>query len=200
MFNISEEKLRGYKKWGAISLLSGMIVGGALFTMLNPDIADSSELFMGILKAALGGGISLMLLTVGSRFFLEQWYDSSADVQLRKAALAHDPKLVHGLLIDIKDGEEGAAYNAIALLANYNDPEVTERMLRGVIARLDNRKVLTMDRYAILRHAIKSVQNTRDMRGIKVLKILLENENPDISSMAIRLGIGTKSQTDATLR
>ena len=192
---IRRERLAPYLKWGLIGLFMGAIVGSFLFRLLTENASGFETA-----KFALVGGFTLMLLFLGITLFKDLWYEASSDVQLRKAAEAHDPHLVHGLLVDIKDGEEGAAWSAIALLANYRDPETTEKMLNGVLARLENRKVLTMDRYAILRHAIKAVQNTRSVPNTSKLKLLLSNDNPEVSSMAIRLGVGSKTQSDATLR
>ena len=193
------ERLRPYLRWGVIGLAAGAFIGGFLFNLLGTSGSDESEVTAGTIQYSLVGGVSLMILVLGIQLFKDLWYESSAEVQLRKAAEAHDPKLVHGFLLDIKDGEEGAAWSAIAMLANYRDPEITEKMLNAVLGRLENRKVLTMDRYAILRHAIKAVQNTRSVPNTRKLTMLLSCGNSDVSSMAIRLGIGTKDQKNVTL-
>ena len=187
-------RLKPYLRWGLVGLVAGAVIGGFLFNLLG-----FGDMTAGTIQYSLVGGVSLMVLVLGIQLFKDLWYEASAEVQVRKAAEAHDPKLVHGFLIEIKDGEEGAAWGAISMLANYKDPEITEEMLNAVLGRLENRKVLTMDRYAILRHAIKAVQNTRSVPNTRKLNALLTCGNADVSSMAIRLGIGTKDQKSATL-
>ncbi len=191
------ERLALFIKWVIGGLVFGAIAGTLYFSMfvLSPAAPDNS----GAVDFAIVGALSSAILFLAIALFRELMYEASSEVQLRKAAEKHDPKLVHGFMVDIEKGDDGTAWGAIAMLANYRDPQITEDLLKSVINRLNNSKVLTLDRYAILRHTIKAIQNTRSVPNTRKLELLLQSDNPDVSSMAIRLGVGAKGKTNVML-
>lgn len=182
------ERLGLFAKWAVGGLVVGAsagVLGYSLFSAPGSSSRQEEVVQFGVIGAIAGFFVFLAISV-----FRELWYESSKEVQLRRKAEARDPSLVHGFYVDIEKGEESAAWSAIAMLANYQDPEITEHVIGSVTKRLSNNKVLTTDRYAILRHMIKAIQNTRSVPNMRKLELLLKSENPDISAMAIRLGVG----------
>lgn len=138
-------------------------------------------MWVGFFAGVLGGAAFVMVMNLADR--------SSDDVQTRIRAEKKDPKVVVKMYLDIELGEETSAWHAISLLANYKDPVITKIVLEMVANRLANKEVYTLDRLALVRHAVKCITNTRSQSNIEQLRPYASDMQSDIGVQVRRMGL-----------
>lgn len=183
------ERVGPYLKWG----LTGGLIGAVLFLVASVlrhpgwpgDVTWLPSMGVMMMYGFSFGVFGGMVLALG----LHLADRSSEDVQTRIRAEKKDPKIVVKMYIDVESGEETSAWHAVALLANYKDPVITKNMLEMVAVRLDRRDVFTLDRQALVRHAVKCITATGSQSNIEQLRPYASDMESDIGVQVRRLGM-----------
>ena len=183
------EKLRPFVLWG----IGGGILGTALFLLASaiqdPGWPGNVQWSPGMATMFWSGFLSGIFFGVAIVGFLQLVDRNSPSMVKRRRAEKRDPQVVAKLYSDVLKGDETEAWHAIALLANYKDPGITRNMLKALTERLDDKEIFTLDRLAMVRHAVKNVVGTRSQSNIEQLRPYASDMESDIGVQVRRLNL-----------
>lgn len=170
-------RIAPYVKWGLSGGCLGAVIGAGVSAFLDFNVAGGTAAGLGL--GALAAVYVIEFKIVGDR--------TSGTMQDRIAGEQRDPKIVPKMYGDIESGEETAAWHAIALLANYRNPVITRNMLQMVDNRLKDRRMTTLDRLGMVRHAVKCVQGTASQSNLEQLRPFAGDMDSEVGVMVRRL-------------
>ena len=180
-------RLGPYVKWGvtggAVGAVVCVIASLVMSTGWPGNVTWTSDMTsMTMIGAGWGvaGGVALAVIS--------HLADRSSDVvKDRIRAENKDPSVVIKMCLDIESGDETAAWHAIGLLANYRSPAITKNMLEMVHNRINDRNVITVDKLAIVRHAVKCIMATGCDSNIGQLLPYAKDMDSDIGVQVRRM-------------
>lgn len=181
------ERVGPYVKWGITGGAVGTVVSVILSLFKSPGwpgnvtwTAEMTSLTMVGTGWGVVGGVAFAVIG--------HLADRSSDVVRDRVKAEHkDPSVVIKMYLDIESGDETAAWHAIGLLANYRNPILTKNMLEMVHNRITDRNVITVDRLAIVRHAVKCIMATGCGSNIGQLLPYAKDMDSDIGVQVRRM-------------